>query len=280
VDYVRYGTASPWPAQADGTGRSLQRRRPQAYGNEARNWRAGTPTPGAVSVTMVDVDTDGDGLPDLWEDARLLNRQNPNDAGQDADGDGLSNLQEYWMGTDPRLADTDGDGLSDAWERAYGLDPLDNLDSPQDPDHDGLSNLQEAIAQTHPYNPDTDADSFLDGWEMSSGLDPLQPDALQADPDNDGLSNRDEFLAGTAPLDPASNLALRVTCTDTELIIRFSAQANRGYRLEYCGDAGGAQWWQWTFYAATPAAREIEMRTLRSVLYGNYFFRVVLPPQP
>jgi hypothetical protein len=280
VDYVRYGTASPWPAQADGTGRSLQRRRPQAYGNEARNWRAGTPTPGAVSVTMVDVDTDGDGLPDLWEDARLLNRQNPNDAGQDADGDGLSNLQEYWMGTDPRLADTDGDGLSDAWERAYGLDPLDNLDSPQDPDHDGLSNLQEAIAQTHPYNPDTDADSFLDGWEMSSGLDPLQPDALQADPDNDGMSNRDEFLAGTAPLDPASNLALRVTCTDTELIIRFSAQANRGYRLEYCGDAGGAQWWQWTFYAATPAAREIEMRTLRSVLYGNYFFRVVLPPQP
>jgi hypothetical protein len=47
-------------------------------------------------------DTDGDGLPDAWEDAHQFDRLNPNDAQLDADGDGLSNLREYLAGTDPR----------------------------------------------------------------------------------------------------------------------------------------------------------------------------------
>jgi hypothetical protein len=41
-----------------------------------------------------------------------------NDALGDMDGDGLVNLQEYQLGTDPNDSDTDGDGLPDSVDRA------------------------------------------------------------------------------------------------------------------------------------------------------------------
>ena len=46
-------------------------------------------------------DSDGDGLPDLWETAFALD-PDAADADADPDGDGLSNRQEYARGTDPR----------------------------------------------------------------------------------------------------------------------------------------------------------------------------------
>ena len=58
-------------------------------------------------------DSDGDGMPDGWEVTHGLNPLDGADATQDADGDGLSNLQEYRLGTNPLLLDTDGDGIPD-----------------------------------------------------------------------------------------------------------------------------------------------------------------------
>lgn len=46
------------------------------------------------------LDSDGDGMPDFWETRFNLNNGN-NDAGDDLDGDGLSNLDEYMAGLDP-----------------------------------------------------------------------------------------------------------------------------------------------------------------------------------
>jgi T5SS/PEP-CTERM-associated repeat protein len=46
-------------------------------------------------------DSDGDGIPNGYEDAHGFDKFNPADAAQDADGDGMSNLQEYLEGTDP-----------------------------------------------------------------------------------------------------------------------------------------------------------------------------------
>jgi hypothetical protein len=45
-------------------------------------------------------DTDGDGMSDLWEQARGLDPAQP-DGGLDPDADGFSNLAEFFAGTDP-----------------------------------------------------------------------------------------------------------------------------------------------------------------------------------
>ncbi len=47
-------------------------------------------------------DADGDGMPDDWELAHGFNPHESSDADEDADGDGLTNLQEFLGHTDPR----------------------------------------------------------------------------------------------------------------------------------------------------------------------------------
>ena len=47
-------------------------------------------------------DTDGDEMTDGWEAAYQLNPLSIADAHEDADGDGLSNLQEFEAGSNPR----------------------------------------------------------------------------------------------------------------------------------------------------------------------------------
>ena len=52
------------------------------------------------SIDHGSFDGDGDGLPDSWEETFGLNNT-LNDAGQDVDSDGLSNLQELTAQTNP-----------------------------------------------------------------------------------------------------------------------------------------------------------------------------------
>ncbi len=51
------------------------------------------------------VDTDGDGMPDMWEIVYGLNPLDPFDAFADSDGDGLPNFEEYLAGANPRVVD-------------------------------------------------------------------------------------------------------------------------------------------------------------------------------
>ena len=65
VERVDYGDAAPWPAAADGTGRSLQRISESAYADDPINWFSADPATGAASDLARD--TDGDGQPDWAE---------------------------------------------------------------------------------------------------------------------------------------------------------------------------------------------------------------------
>lgn len=47
-------------------------------------------------------DSDGDGMPDAWELRFRLNPLDPSDASLDPDGDGMSNVDEFLRGRDPR----------------------------------------------------------------------------------------------------------------------------------------------------------------------------------
>ena len=69
-------------------------------------------------------DTDGDSLPDRYEQENGLNYQDSSDAELDIDGDGLTALEEFGYGTDHRLKDTDRDTLPDNWELQNSRDPL------------------------------------------------------------------------------------------------------------------------------------------------------------
>lgn len=95
VDAVRYNDREPWPPAADGSGMSLQRSPSAGYGNEPTNWLAAAPTPGQAIGTS---DSDGDGLPDAWEQANGTFVFIP-DANDDPDMDGLTNWEEFLAGT-------------------------------------------------------------------------------------------------------------------------------------------------------------------------------------
>jgi hypothetical protein len=75
-----------------------------------------------LSVLMTDADLDG--MPSWWEDFYGFDRNNPADAPLDADGDGMSNLQEYLAGTHPhnplsRLAITNFRRVTGDWEITF-----------------------------------------------------------------------------------------------------------------------------------------------------------------
>jgi hypothetical protein len=139
----------------------------------------------------------------------------------DTGGDGLTDVAEAQLGTDPTLVDTDGDGIADGQEVAAGTDPLDPNSGPTAPtaaaptaaapsaidaDGDNLTDAAEAQLGTDPHNPDTDGDGLSDFDEV--GFDPASATGTSPttwDTDGDGVGDGDEIANGTDPTDPTSH---------------------------------------------------------------------------
>lgn len=114
-------------------------------------------------------DTDGDGIPDGYEAINLgtdptltdCDENGTNDADEDSDSDGLSNLKEYELKTNPNNKDTDGDSLTDGDEvNKHKTNPL-----VVDTDEDGLEDGDEVKFGTNPLVADSDKDGIVDGKE-------------------------------------------------------------------------------------------------------------------
>ena len=101
-------------------------------------------------AVLLSGDSDGDGIPDDYETANGLNPNDPVDAMEDPDSDGLSTLEEFQRGTDPNNGDTDGDTILDGEEVIPGADGF----------------------ITNPLLADTDGDQIRDALEISVGTDP------------------------------------------------------------------------------------------------------------
>ncbi|WP_216831514.1 VWA domain-containing protein [Alkalihalobacterium elongatum] len=143
-------------------------------------------------------DTDGDGLPDGYEVFHTLTdplKQDStgngiSDADEDFDNDGLTNLEEFELGTDPLNPDSDFDGWTDGYEVQRGTDPL---------------------------NPDTDGDGIIDSLEEEFGFDPLNPDTL-----GNGILDGDEIVTYTTDTnsierDPYTNPSVTIQSKASEV---------------------------------------------------------------
>ena len=173
------------------------------------------------------VDSDGDGLTDKQElDLADPAEYNPNnadsngnsigDGDEDADSDGLSNIEELNVyGTDLSNEDTDADGVSDFFElfilktnplvsasSDFDLDGTKDNDGSSDFDGDGLTNEIEEDRGTDPYLADTDGDGLSDAEEVNNQTDPSLYASNPLSPDSDGDGVNDLIETKVAYLDP------------------------------------------------------------------------------
>lgn len=165
------------------------------------------PACGGVEGRGGGIDSDEDGLSDVEE-----RRLNTNPFDPDTDLDGLLDGEEVFdFFTNPNVQDTDQDGLFDD-EEVRGILTDENgvtirvtnfFTDPnvEDSDADGLFDGEEVVdLGTHPLLADSDSDGLSDGEEeLDIGTDPLDPDT-----DNDGFSDGEEVRLGRNPLVPNS----------------------------------------------------------------------------
>ncbi len=183
-----------------------------------------------------DWDTDGDGMPDGFEVLNslgqirepTLNPYDPTDGNEDADGDGLSNLEEYLV-RDALFGNHPGSfslfnfswygPVQATW--VFATKPY----APEYPVWDYA---------TDPFDSDTDDDGMPDGYEVVNGLHPADPIAVNGntlvrfeplsiygDPDHDGLWNDLEFkvrfaLDGSASTNALVGLSTHPWRTDSD----------------------------------------------------------------
>ena len=130
------------------------------------------------------VDSDGDQLPDAWEETWAPGDLTVLSRGADFDSDGLSDEEEFANGTDPGNADTDGDGYPDVEEVDGGSSPSNPLSLPQGAgladSREQFSDVQGAEGWISGYR-NYSTDGGGDNYDPNSGFIDFPPDAWRGD---------------------------------------------------------------------------------------------------
>jgi hypothetical protein len=163
-------------------------------------------------------DTDGDGLPDIWEMDQFGTLSY--DADDDPDTDGLDNLGEFNAGTDADDPDSDDDELTDGEEvLTYETDPLD-----PDSDDDGWEDGMEVSVGTNPNLEDTDDDTYNDPVDNC----PLDYNPNQVDENNNGIGDiceegpRMAYVAATGPAEISVRFSTPVDPVTSQAIANYA----------------------------------------------------------
>ena len=126
--------------------------------------------------------------------------------------------------------------------------------------------------------PDTDGDGIPDAWETANGLNPNDPNDANLDADGDGRSNLSEYLAGTDPRNPSSNLSVSVNFAGGQIHILFTAEANKGYTVQYKTLLTDSTWQKLVDVAPQAAAHAVDVPDTVGT-NTQRFYRVITPPQ-
>lgn len=174
---------------------------------------------GKLFIPANSPDTDGDGLPDFYENVFFPGDLSKLKGTGDYDGDGRTDAQELANDTDPTKTDTDGDGLADGVETNTG------------------TFVSAADTGTDPLKSDTDADGRTDGEEVS-GTPTSNP--LVTDTDGDGDSDGAEVSSGHDPNDPANNLLSTLIANSSTEFSGFQGQDGWSYGYRNASADGGS----------------------------------------
>ena len=170
----------------------------------------------------IDPDDDNDGVSDLDEIRLGTNPLRWDSKPEDSDGDNVPDIIEKEKGLDPYNRDSDGDGAWDGWD-SWPSDPSIRHDQDLDRIEDWA---EEEYFGTDPNNADTDGDGVNDNIDAF----PLDS-SYTIDTDGDGLSDEQE-----------DELGYNKNSKDTDGDGYYDAPCNAD-KLVYWTDEYGNSWW-------------------------------------
>jgi hypothetical protein len=272
VDRVRYSDHAPWLTAPDGAGPSLQRVDVATYGNEPTNWFASGYTPGASYIgnepPLVSVTNPTDGT-------FYVAPANVPIGATASDSDGSITKVEFFA---------DGTEIGESATAPYGF----VWTNPPVGTHLLVARATDNQSATSDSPPitivvgstagDSDNDGMSDAWEAANNL-IVGVDDSALDPDGDGMTNLQEFLAGTNPNNPTSVLRLNAVENGANVLLSFTAQANRAYTVQFRTNLVTGTWQTYSNVSPPTVSQIIQMS--ESTGSGiQRWYRVATPTGP